>query len=183
MILRDIKKSVIVWSRQTKKKKLLNHSAIIIITLTSHGRFDVSNHRQCRQFVQKLLQTGSKVTLKSLHHWPSVRGIHQSPLDSPHEVSVMLKVFPCHDLIICRDILYYFGTPNDAWVIAKKTLKSVTQSAPIPAVMRKYGIHSTCLNPMNIGCFITLTTKAFQQLLDDTYFIMFESRYIPWNVC
>ena len=112
--------------KKKERKKQLNHSAIIIKTLTSHERFDVSNHRQCRQFVQKLLQTGSKATLKSLHHWSSVRGIHQSPLDSPHEGSVMLKVFPCHDVIMCRDILYYFGTPNDAWVIVKNTKISHT---------------------------------------------------------
>ena len=29
-------------------------------------------------------------------------GLHRSPVDSPHNVPVMWKVFPCHDVTICN---------------------------------------------------------------------------------
>ena len=47
-------------------------------------------------FVQQVFQ----VNIKALHYWPFVRGIHRSPLVSPHKVPVMQKSFPCYDVIM-----------------------------------------------------------------------------------
>ena len=41
-----------------------------------------------------------KENIKARHYWPFVRGIHQWPVDSPHKGPVMLKAFPCYDVII-----------------------------------------------------------------------------------
>ena len=45
-------------------------------------------------------QVNSNENLKASHHWPFVRGIHQPLVDSPHKGSVMLKTFPCYDIIM-----------------------------------------------------------------------------------
>ena len=47
------------------------------ITVTSHGRHSVSNHR--RMFVQQLVQTNKKENIKALHGWSFVR------VDSPQQ--------------------------------------------------------------------------------------------------
>ena len=33
-------------------------------------------------------------------YWPFVRGIHRSPVDSPHKRPVNRRAFPCHDVIV-----------------------------------------------------------------------------------
>ena len=42
-------------------------------------------------------------------YWRLVRGIHRSPVDSPHEEPVMRKEFMCHDVIIeglCEPVVF-----------------------------------------------------------------------------
>ena len=42
---------------------------------------------------------------QSLCHWPYVRGIHKSLVDSPHKWPVTWKVFPRHVIIMCDEFL------------------------------------------------------------------------------
>ena len=50
-------------------------------------------------FAQRLNHANKTNTIRVLHHWPFVRGNHQSLVDSPHKGSVMWKAFPSHDTI------------------------------------------------------------------------------------
>ena len=40
--------------------------------------------------------------IKDPHHWSLLRGNHRSPVDSPHNGTVMWKIFlwPCHDVTV-----------------------------------------------------------------------------------
>ena len=51
-------------------------------------------------FVQQFLQAGNKGNFNTPHHWPFVRG--KAPITDgfPHNGPVLLKAFPCHDIII-----------------------------------------------------------------------------------
>ena len=40
--------------------------------------------------------------IKAMHWWSLVKGIHRSPVYSPHKGAVSWKWFPCHDVIILR---------------------------------------------------------------------------------
>ena len=48
----------------------------------------------------------SESNIKASHHWPFVRGIHQSLVDSPHKGPVMWKGFPCHDVIMSSTVCH-----------------------------------------------------------------------------
>ena len=48
----------------------------------------------------------NKGIIKALHHWPFVRGIHQSLVDSLHKGPVVQSLFQCHDsIMLCLIIL------------------------------------------------------------------------------
>ena len=67
-----------------------------IITMTSHERHGVSNHRQLNPFNKFLRITTSEFCLTG----PNVKGILQWPLDSPHKVQARRKAFPCYDILM-----------------------------------------------------------------------------------
>ena len=46
--------------------------------------------------IQQLIQASNKEIIKCSHHRLSVRGIHQSPLDSPHHDVIKWKHFPLY---------------------------------------------------------------------------------------
>ena len=51
------------------------------------------NSQAIRLFVPQLIQTNNTENIKALHYsGPCVKGIHWSPMDSPHKGPVMLKV-------------------------------------------------------------------------------------------
>ena len=72
-----------------------------------------------------------KKKIKIPHHWPFVRAIHRSPVDSPHKGPVMRKCFTCHDVImylnvsICylckrpQNLLNQIDTCHRAWWLAR----------------------------------------------------------------
>ena len=57
-------------------------------------------------FVQQFVQYDIKENIKTPHYWPFVRGIHWSPVDSPHKWSVMWKSFPWDDIIMLFLLLW-----------------------------------------------------------------------------
>ena len=95
----------------SKKKTLLFHR--ILITETSHKRHGFSTHSHsivhltaCSVHHQSIIIT--------LHHWSFVRGIHRWPVNSPHKVPVMHKVFPYHKVIMYIPLPAWHGT--DPWL-------------------------------------------------------------------
>ena len=58
------------------------------------------NYYDIMDFAQQLVQANNKENIKATHHWPFVRGIHRSPVDSPHKGPVMRRAFLCNDVII-----------------------------------------------------------------------------------
>ena len=56
--------------------------------------------------MQKPVQVSIKQNIKTLHYQPSMRGIHQWPVDSHHKGAVM-NFFPCHDLIMTSSHTVY----------------------------------------------------------------------------
>ena len=70
------------------------------ITVMSHERQVIWNHLHLNCLFQQLVQTINKENIKALHYWAFVRGIHWSPVDSPHKGPVMQKTRPCHDIIM-----------------------------------------------------------------------------------
>ena len=66
------------------------------ITVTSDGRHDIPNHQKmtvCSTACIKIVQTTKLFRLTTKyqvpHYWSFVRGIHRSPVDSPHKWPVM----------------------------------------------------------------------------------------------
>ena len=57
-------------------------------------------------FIQQLVGNDNKENIKALHCWPFVRGVHLSPVDSPHKGSVMRKVF--HGMILSSQVSQIF---------------------------------------------------------------------------
>ena len=52
-----------------------------------------------QHFVQQFIQVNNNKHIKVPHHCSFLRGIHWSPVDSPHKGPVMQEAFPCHDII------------------------------------------------------------------------------------
>ena len=51
-------------------------------------------------FIERLVQVDVKQDVDIRHHWPFVRGIHWSPVDSPHKRPVMWQACQYHDVIV-----------------------------------------------------------------------------------
>ena len=60
-------------------------------------------------FVQQLVHAYNKENIKAIHYWPFVRGIHRSPVDSPHKGPVILKAFPCRSILMLLIINIVWG--------------------------------------------------------------------------
>ena len=71
----------------------------------------VSNHRLSCCLFSRLFRLTSNKTSKSPLHWPFVRGIHRSSVESPHKGAVTPKPFPFDGAII-RWKRYIVGTTN-----------------------------------------------------------------------
>ena len=83
----------------------IHHVDIVsTITVTSRECHEGSNHRQLDCLFNTLLRIMTGI-IKHAHYWPFMRGIHQSPVDSPHKWPVMQKALPCHDVIIITIIV------------------------------------------------------------------------------
>ena len=67
--------------------------------MTSHKRHVVSNHRSFHCLFSSLCGPTS-TKHQSPHCWPFVRGIHRSPMKSPHKEPVTRKMHPFHDFIM-----------------------------------------------------------------------------------
>ena len=99
------------------------------ITVTLHGRHDVSKYRQLPIFQQaqkKILQ----LRIDSLFRG-TVAG------DFPHKGPVILNAFPCHNNILTRGPFYYHGlTVIPAWInnyVHSKVWDEITY--PFPSTM------------------------------------------------
>ena len=53
-----------------------------------------------RLYVQQFVQVDIKGNIKAPHHWPFVRGIYKSPVDSLYKGPVMRNAFPCHNIFM-----------------------------------------------------------------------------------
>ena len=77
----------------------------------------VSAYRRCYMsvmaislFVQQCVQVNYNESINDPHHWLSVRGVHQSLVDSPHKGPVIWKVFSCHDVfMVCLSHCFFFS--------------------------------------------------------------------------
>ena len=56
-------------------------------------------------FVQQHVQSMDQENIKVPHYWAFVRGIHWSPVDSPHKGPVKQAVFPSAPSQ-CREMIY-----------------------------------------------------------------------------
>ena len=63
------------------------------ITVTSHWARWRLKSPASRWFTQPFFQAQIKENIKAPRHWPSVRGIHRWPVNSPHKGSVTRKCF------------------------------------------------------------------------------------------
>ena len=91
---------IIVWSN-ADISSVISAWAQFFIILTSHERQCVSNHQPITWlFVQRIVLVNTKWNVKAHYYWPFDRGIHRSPLDSPHKGPVMHKAPPWHDVIM-----------------------------------------------------------------------------------
>ena len=68
------------------------------ITMTSHERHVVSIHRSFDCLFNSLYVPTSKKH-QSPHYWPSVRGIHRWPVNSPHKGPATRKMLSFDDVI------------------------------------------------------------------------------------
>ena len=71
----------------------------IIIMVTSWARWRPKSPAS-RQFAQTFIQTQIKGNIKAPCHWRFVRGIHRSPVNSPHKAPITRKKFPFDDVIM-----------------------------------------------------------------------------------
>ena len=62
-----------------------------------------------RLFQQLVLANNIK---KSLHCWLFCKGVHRSAGDSPHKGPVIRKGFPCHEIIMHRDVIIFLPLPR-----------------------------------------------------------------------
>ena len=93
---------------------LFHHYSVHVITLTSHGRHSVSNHRWVdRLFLSLFLltQINTGFTLPTF-----VIGIHRWLVDSPHKGPVMRKAFQYHDDIMWSEALWQFTSCIPSWM-------------------------------------------------------------------
>ena len=85
--------------------RLVQQSIMIVQALTlslqwhHNERDDVSNHRRLDCSLNRLFRRRAKKASSSAS-LAFVRGIHRSPLDSPHKGPVTRKIFPFDDVII-----------------------------------------------------------------------------------
>ena len=68
------------------------------ITMTSQWEQLRLKSPASRLFIQPFIQTQIKANIKAPRHWPFVRGIHRSPVNSPHKRPVMGKLVPFDDV-------------------------------------------------------------------------------------
>ena len=62
--------------------------------------YGVSNHRP-----QLFIRAQIKENIKAPRHCPFVRGIHRSPVNSPHKWTVTRKMFPFDDVIMDTSLI------------------------------------------------------------------------------
>ena len=67
-----------------------------LIVVTSYYIKCEWNRHQLDRLFNSWFRPTTKISSK--HYCPFLRGIHQSPVDSSHKVTVMQKEFPCHDV-------------------------------------------------------------------------------------
>ena len=60
-------------------------------------------------YVNQLVQANDKENTQSLHYWPIVNGWQ---VDSPHKGPVMLKMFPCHAILMTER---FFQGISSSW--------------------------------------------------------------------
>ena len=98
---------------------------LILITMTSHERHVVWNHRSFECLFNSLWGPTSKKH-QNLLYWSFVRGIHRWPGDSPHKGPVTRKKLPFDDVIMllynvffgqwnCSTSYGYHTIPTQAW--------------------------------------------------------------------
>ena len=121
---------------------------LMFLTMSVHWRHnerdDVSNHRRLDYLLDRLLRR----RLKKHQIFASlafVRGIHSSPMDSPHKGPVMWKMFPS------THILYYIGIDRRIYQLA--ILSRCISSCPVINAYMGHIWHSG--QPFSLPCNVT----------------------------
>ena len=74
-----------------------------------NGRDGVSNHQRHDCLLNRLFRRRSKKTSKLRITGLCVRGIHRSPVNSPHKGPVTRRMFPFEDVIMLCYVLLWFS--------------------------------------------------------------------------
>ena len=76
-----------------------------------YNRSDVSQITGFSIDCSTVCSVADQRNIKALRHWPFVRGIHRSPVDSPHKWPVTRKMFPLDDVIMAFVCLHNIRFP------------------------------------------------------------------------
>ena len=74
----------------------------------SHECYGFANQQQPDNFFQQIVQCHNLVNIKAPHYWLSARESQKWLVDSPHKWPLMQKAFPCHDVIIDKNVSLAF---------------------------------------------------------------------------
>ena len=84
------------WSKKCSWNIFLVHD-IECIAVAPHGRCSVWNPQL---LVQQFIHASIKGNIKGPHHWRLLGGMHRWPVDSPPKGPIILKAFPCDDVVM-----------------------------------------------------------------------------------
>ena len=89
------------WTHDANSHETLPHKtgSPCVITVTSCWAQWLLKSPASRLFTQPFVHAHIKENIKAPRHWP-VRGIHRSPVNSPHKGPVTRKMFPFDDVIV-----------------------------------------------------------------------------------
>ena len=121
-------------TQQTNEKR---YHMSFRITMTSHERHVVSNHRSLDCLFNSLCAPTSK-RHQSPHYWPFVRGIHRWPVNSPHKGPVTRKKLPFDDVIMVCTIS---ATQNSLYLYHSMCTRQALADFPMFPCIRYHFIH------------------------------------------
>ena len=108
----------------------------------SNERWDVAFHRP--MFVQKHIQTNDKVNNKVSNNTSSASGNHQSPVDSPHIVTIVRKL-SCQEVTVnAEDNCRWYCAYSDILVYCHHKLLAKSHEAPVPYLTMHHLVTEMC---------------------------------------
>ena len=130
-----------------------------------------------------------------------VRGIHRSPVNSPHKRPVTRKIFPFDDVIMFINVLHYIDVIMTTMASQITSLAVVYSSVYLDADQRKHqssaslayawGIHRERWIPRTKGqlrgkCFHLMTSSCAPRYWTGSFFLIFcycsHWDILPWHI-